>query len=73
MTDIKSKMAEAPDLFVSIDPVDSGNKTREKDVTNSESLKKQSQWRKVLGVFWDSVDGEQRDRKFVQKLDTFLL
>lgn len=30
-------------------------------------------WRRLLGLFWDSVDGDPRDRRYVQKLDSFLL
>ncbi|KAK7432997.1 hypothetical protein QQZ08_000468 [Neonectria magnoliae] len=30
-------------------------------------------WRRVAGFFWDSVDGaDPRDRRYIQKLDTFL-
>uniref|UniRef100_A0A8H7N0L7 Major facilitator superfamily (MFS) profile domain-containing protein n=1 Tax=Bionectria ochroleuca TaxID=29856 RepID=A0A8H7N0L7_BIOOC len=31
-----------------------------------------STWRRLVGYFWDSVDGDLRDRRYVQKLDTFL-
>ena len=30
-------------------------------------------WRKIAGFFWDSVNGDPRDRRYIQKLDTFLL
>ncbi|KAF4126628.1 MFS transporter, ACS family, pantothenate transporter [Geosmithia morbida] len=29
-------------------------------------------WRRVAGVFWDSVDGDPRDKRYIQKLDGFL-
>ncbi|KAF5012750.1 hypothetical protein FDECE_1170 [Fusarium decemcellulare] len=29
-------------------------------------------WRRIVGFFWDSVDGDPRDRRYIQKLDTFL-
>ncbi|KAI8712418.1 MFS domain-containing protein [Fusarium sp. LHS14.1] len=29
-------------------------------------------WRRLVGFFWDSVDGDPRDRRYIQKLDTFL-
>lgn len=32
-----------------------------------------SRWRRFLGFFWDSLDGDLRDRKYIQKLDTYLL
>ncbi|KAI5922270.1 major facilitator superfamily domain-containing protein [Camillea tinctor] len=31
-----------------------------------------SRWRRVVGYFWDSIDGDPRQRKYVQKLDTYL-
>lgn len=34
---------------------------------------KRSTWRRLVGYFWDSVDGDPRDRRYIQKLDTFLL
>lgn len=30
-------------------------------------------WRRVAGVFWDSFDGEPRERRYIQKLDAYLL
>jgi hypothetical protein len=32
-----------------------------------------SWWRKIVGLIWDSVEGDPRNRKYVQKLDNFLL
>ncbi|OAP54783.1 hypothetical protein AYL99_11231 [Fonsecaea erecta] len=29
-------------------------------------------WRRVLGLVWDSVEGDARNRRYVQKLDSFL-
>ncbi|EXJ86334.1 hypothetical protein A1O3_03285 [Capronia epimyces CBS 606.96] len=29
-------------------------------------------WRRIVGLVWDSVEGDPRERKYVQKLDTFL-
>lgn len=34
---------------------------------------KASRWRKFLGFFWDTFDGDLRDRRYVQKLDSYLL
>ncbi|KAJ9134340.1 Pantothenate transporter liz1 [Pleurostoma richardsiae] len=34
--------------------------------------KKTSWWRRLVGLIWDSVEGDPRDRRYVQKLDTFL-
>lgn len=44
------------------------------DTTNPEnSVVKAPRWRRLLGFFWDSLDGDPRDRQYVQKLDTYLL
>ncbi|KAJ4265962.1 hypothetical protein NW762_003935 [Fusarium torreyae] len=40
--------------------------------TNEHTPRKQPIWRRVLGIFWDSVDGDPRDRRYIQKLDTYL-
>lgn len=32
-----------------------------------------SRWRKIVGLVWDSVDGDPEYRKYVQRLDTFFL
>ncbi|KAI1612754.1 major facilitator superfamily domain-containing protein [Exophiala viscosa] len=37
-----------------------------------ESKKTTNWWRRVVGLIWDSVEGDARNRKYVQKLDTFL-
>ncbi|KAI0010795.1 major facilitator superfamily domain-containing protein [Xylariaceae sp. FL0662B] len=29
-------------------------------------------WRRFVGFVWDSVDGDPRDRRYIQKLDTYL-
>lgn len=34
---------------------------------------KSSPWRKFVGIFWDSVDGSPKRRRYIQKLDTYLL
>ncbi|KAM5355066.1 hypothetical protein ACJ41O_001712 [Fusarium nematophilum] len=42
-------------------------------VTSPEAApRKRSTWRRVVGFVWDSVDGDPRDRRYIQKLDTFL-
>ncbi len=30
-------------------------------------------WRRVVGLVWDSVEGDKRHQRYVKKLDTFLL
>lgn len=34
---------------------------------------KTSLWRKIVGLVWDSVEGDPEYRKYVQRLDTFFL
>jgi len=34
---------------------------------------KSTWWRRAVGLIWDSVEGDARNRRYVQKLDTFLL
>lgn len=34
---------------------------------------KTSRWRRIVGVLWDSFDGTPQERRYVRKLDTFLL
>lgn len=40
---------------------------------DGESAQKRPLWRRLVGYVWDSVDGDPRDRRYIQKLDTFLL
>lgn len=35
--------------------------------------KQTSWWRRLVGLIWDSVEGDARNRRYVQKLDGFLL
>ncbi|KAK1671242.1 pantothenate transporter liz1 [Colletotrichum godetiae] len=40
-------------------------------VTNSVPENPRSRWRKIVGLVWDSVEGDPEYRKYVQRLDTF--
>ncbi|EXJ77142.1 hypothetical protein A1O3_10300 [Capronia epimyces CBS 606.96] len=42
------------------------------ELTSAESKKSTSWWRRAVGLVWDSVEGDERNRRYVQKLDTFL-
>jgi hypothetical protein len=43
-------------------------------VTEEQTPKpKTSWWRWTVGLVWDSVEGDARNRRYVQKLDSFLL
>lgn len=39
----------------------------------SETPKKLSLWRRFLGLIWDTFDGDPEERRFVRKVDYFLL
>lgn len=32
-----------------------------------------SRWRRIIGIIWDTFDGTPQERRYVRKLDTFLL
>lgn len=32
-----------------------------------------SRWRRIIGIVWDTFDGSPQERRYVRKLDTFLL
>lgn len=32
-----------------------------------------SRWRRIVGVVWDSAEGTPRNRRYVQKLDAYML
>ncbi len=36
-------------------------------------VKTSSRWRRILGYVWDSAEGTPRNRKYVQKLDAYML
>lgn len=40
---------------------------------SSEEKGKTSVWRKIVGLVWDTVEGDPEYRKYVQRLDTFFL
>lgn len=40
---------------------------------SSEEKGKTSVWRKLVGLVWDSVEGDPEYRRYVQRLDTFFL
>ncbi|KAF7556552.1 hypothetical protein G7Z17_g1348 [Cylindrodendrum hubeiense] len=45
------------------------------DVANdslNHEVKTTSRWRRIAGLFWDSFEGDPRDRKYVRKLDSFM-
>lgn len=41
--------------------------------SNPEEVEKSPLWRRALGLIWDSAEGDKRNRKYVQKLDAYLL
>lgn len=40
--------------------------------SHAEQEVKTSWWRRIVGFVWDSVEGEPRDRKYVQKVDAYM-
>lgn len=39
-----------------------------------DELREESSWaRSLVGLVWNSVEGDAKNRRYVQKLDTFLL
>jgi ACS family pantothenate transporter-like MFS transporter len=43
-------------------------------VVEAREVSTKSSWgRYLVGLVWDSVDGDPRNRRYVQKLDSFLL
>ncbi|KAI1077758.1 major facilitator superfamily domain-containing protein [Whalleya microplaca] len=44
----------------------------ESHVETHRSNTKRPAWRRFVGFFWDSLDGDPRDRRYIQKLDTYL-
>lgn len=42
-------------------------------VDNHHEVKTTSWWRKIVGLVWDSAEGEPRERKYVQKIDAYML
>ncbi|KAI1870651.1 uncharacterized protein JN550_005194 [Neoarthrinium moseri] len=42
------------------------------DVSRLQSGGSQSRWRRWAGFFWDTLDGDARERRYMQKLDTYL-
>ena len=47
--------------------------TQDRQEHDAAEPKKTSWWRRLVGLIWDSVEGDPRDRRYVQKVDTFLL
>lgn len=43
------------------------------EVNTSVEVKNTSRWRKIVGYFWDSVEGDPEYRQYVQRLDLFFL
>lgn len=52
-------------------PLDS-DRSENEERTADEHVPK-SRLRRFVALFWDTLDGPARDRRYVQKLDTFML
>lgn len=69
-------MSPTSDSATHSDLDDNTKDTRNTTSVEAASLveaKSSSRWRKVVGFFWDSVEGDPEYRKYVQRLDTFFL
>lgn len=62
--------------------MDSGGSDLDNNVKDASSVviepaqgesRKTSLWRRVVGLVWDSVEGDPEYRQYVQRLDTFFL
>lgn len=44
------------------------------DSTDHEAeVKTTSRWRRIVGLVWDSAEGTPRNRRYVQKIDAYML
>lgn len=63
-----------PEVVTTRDPtLDTGSATPQVEETWEWTGSKQSLWRRVVGVVWDSLDGSPRERQYIRKLDSFML
>jgi hypothetical protein len=53
--------------------VDAGSASSPSPPESLETPPKSSWWRRLVGLVWDSVEGDARNRRYVQKLDLYLL
>lgn len=78
--DFVAKMSETKAISVSPVVSDSDLNKNVKDASSVAvepsspgAATKTSLWRKIVGLVWDSVEGDPEYRKYVQRLDTFFL
>lgn len=43
------------------------------EIDQEQELKTTSWWRHILGYVWDSAEGTPQNRKYVQKIDAYML
>ncbi len=43
------------------------------DKAIEQEFKTTSRWRRVIGYVWDSAEGTPRNRRYVQRLDAYML
>lgn len=75
MADVKQpSLAATPIGTQDDDSTHTKNATRALSIpATSETEAKSSLWRRVLSFVWDSADGDPEYRRYVQRLDLFLL
>jgi ACS family pantothenate transporter-like MFS transporter len=67
--DLAAVPVESPDN----DSTRTKNDTSQTITITSKEGTKSSLWRRVLSFVWDSADGDPEYRRYVQRLDLFLL
>jgi ACS family pantothenate transporter-like MFS transporter len=74
MADLKQPdLAAVPVESPNNDSTRTKNDTSQTITITSKEGKKSSLWRRVLSFVWDSADGDPEYRRYVQRLDLFLL
>jgi ACS family pantothenate transporter-like MFS transporter len=74
MTDLKQPdLAAVPVETPDNDSTPTKNATSQTITSTRNEGTKSSTWRRVLSFVWDSADGDPEYRRYVQRLDLFLL
>ncbi len=71
----RPKDIEITSVTVSSDSINHDIKTPAavSEDNDDNEVKTSSRWRRVIGYIWDSAEGTPRNRRYVQKLDAYML
>lgn len=47
--------------------------TSQENIDREHEVKTTSWWRHILGYVWESAEGDPKNRKYVQKIDAYML